>query len=161
MEIDRTLLLRGVAAFLAIAGIWTAFEVAPGRRLVRCQERLLEAAGNRNWETVRTFLAEEYRDHWGNDRDQAITQASEALRNFLTLEITSESTTVQREGREATISARLRLAGRGNAIGEEILSRANSLESHFQFAWKRKSWKPWDWKLVFISQPELDTTWTP
>lgn len=161
MEIDRSLLLRGLAVFLAAAALWTAFEVAPGRRLIRCQERLLEAAGNRNWKAVRDFLADDYRDQWGHDRDQAIALASEALQNFLTLEITSEATSVRRDGPEAMISARLRLAGRGNAIGEEILSRANSLESHFQFAWKRKSWKPWDWKLVYLSQPELDTTWTP
>ena len=161
MQIDRALLLRGVAVFLAAAAVWTAFEVMPGRRLARCQERLLEAAGNRNWKAVRELIADDYRDQWGNDREQAISQASEALQNFLTLQITSEDTTVRRDGREATISARLRLAGRGNAVGEEILSRANSFESHFQFAWKRKSWKPWDWKLVLISQLELDTTWTP
>ncbi len=161
MQIDRSLLLRGVAVFLAAAVVWAAFEVMPGRRLARCQEQFLEAAGKRNWKAVRELMAEDYRDQWGYDREQAIAQASEALQNFLTLEITGEDTSMQRDGREATVSARLRMAGRGNAIGEEILSRANSMESHFQFAWKRKSWKLWDWKLVFISQPELDTTWTP
>jgi hypothetical protein len=90
-----------------------------------------------------------------------VAQASEALRNFLVLEILSEDTTVERRDRDAVISARLRLRGKGNAIGEQIIAGANSLESHFQFAWRRKSWKPWDWKLVSVSQPQFDTIWTP
>jgi hypothetical protein len=161
MVIDRAWLTQGGAILLAVAVLWAGFELMPGRRLARCQERLLQAAGDRNWNRVRELMADDYRDSWGQDRDQAVAQVSGVLGNFLVLEILSEGTAVDRQGREATVSARLRLRGRGNAVGEAILTHANALESQFQFAWTRKSWKPWDWKLVSVSQPELDTMWTP
>lgn len=162
MQIDKTLLVRGVMLVVAIAVVWTAFEVMPGRRLAAAQEQLIQAASARNWDKVKELMAEDYRDGWGYDRDQAVKAGSDVLMNFLTLEITEEDASVERRGREATISTRLRLRGRGNALGETIMEHANSFEGHFQFAWSRKSWKPWDWKLVSISQPEIDTTtWTP
>ena len=38
---------------------------------------------------------------------------------------------------------------------EAIIERANALESDFQFDWHKESWKPWDWKLTAVRQPEL------
>lgn len=161
MLIDRAWLLRGGGILLAAVVIWSGLELMPSRRLAACQERLLKAAGDRNWDRVRSLMADDYRDSWGQDREQAVAKASEVLASFLVLEILSEDTAVEREGREATVSAKLRLRGRGNAFGEMIIEHANSLPSQFQFAWRQKSWKPWDWKLVSVSQPELDTVWTP
>jgi hypothetical protein len=123
---------------------------------------LIKAASDRKWDKVKAYMADDYRDDWGNDRDQAVKAGSDVLKNFLTLEITEEDASIDRKGTEATVSSQLRLSGRGNALGEEIKERANSFQGHFRFAWSRKSWKPWDWKLVSISQPEIDTTtWTP
>ena len=161
MLIDRAWLVQGGAMLLVAAGLWAGFELTPGRRLARSQDRLLQAAGDRNWPRVRELMADDYRDAWGQNREEAVARASEVLQNFLILEILSEDTIVEQRGRDAEISARLRLRGRGNALGEEIISRANSLESHFQFAWRRKSWKPWDWKLVSLNQPQFDTLWMP
>jgi hypothetical protein len=161
MLIDRAWLVQGSAMLVVAALLWAGFELTPGRRLERAQDRLLQAAGDGNWDRVRDLLDADYRDAWGQNREEAVTLASEILGNFLVLEILSEDTTVERRGREASISARLRLRGRGNAVGEEIISRANSLDSHFQFAWRRKSWKPWGWKLVSLNQPQFDTLWMP
>jgi hypothetical protein len=161
MLIERSWLVRGGAVLLGVVILWTAIEMMPGRRLAQCQESLLKAAGDRNWKKFRAFLDDDFRSAWGQNRDEAVQQASEVLGNFLVLEILSEGTSVERNGRDATISARLRLRGKGNAVGEAIISHANSMESQFQFAWTRKSWKPWDWKLVSVNQPEIDTMWTP
>lgn len=161
MLIDRAWLVQGGAMLVVAALLWAGFEMTPGRGLARCQDRLLHAAADRRWDAVRHLMAEEYRDAWGQDREQAVAKASEALQNFLVLEILSEDASVEHRERDALISTRLRLRGRGNALGEEIMNHANSLESHFQFAWRRKSWKPWDWKLVSVSQPQFDTMWTP
>jgi hypothetical protein len=161
MLVERSWLIRGGAVLLAAIVIWTGLEMMPSRRLAKCQERFLKAAGDRNWKKVKEFMDDDFRSAWGQNRDEAVEYASGVLGNFLVLEILSEDTTVEREGPDATISARLRLRGKGNAIGESIMSHANSLESHFQFAWRQKSWKPWDWKLVSVSQPEIDTMWTP
>lgn len=161
MLIERSWLVRGGAILLAMVVIWTAVEMMPGRQLARCQESLLRAAGDRNWKKVKELMDDDFRSAWGQNRDDAVEQASQVLANFLVLEILSEEASVERDGKDATISARLKLRGKGNAIGESVMSQANSLQSHFQFAWKQKSWKPWDWKLVAVSQPEIDTMWTP
>jgi hypothetical protein len=33
--------------------------------------------------------------------------------------------------------------------------QANSPEHDFRFAWRRKSWEPWDWKLISTNQNEI------
>ena len=161
MEFDRTLALRIAAFASAAVALWLGIALSPGRSLVRCQEKLLQAAGNRNWDRVRALMDPAYRDAWGQDREEAVSRAADVLRNFLALDIVSEDVTVDRTGPDAVVSARLRLRGKGNAIGEAVKEGTNALPSHFQFAWRRKSWKPWDWKLVSLSQPEIDTTWMP
>jgi hypothetical protein len=37
----------------------------------------------------------------------------------------------------------------------EIKHRVNSLSAPFQLQWRRQSSKPWDWKLVRVSNREL------
>jgi len=148
-------LLPGVVVLLLLGG-WAGFELTPGRQLDRAFDRLLHATGKRDWKTVRSLMADDYRDQWDQDRDQAVSAGTEVLRQFLILEITAEPRSVSRQGREATISARLHLEGRGTALAEVVMQNANGLRDDFQFAWRRKSWKPWDWKLASINQPEIE-----
>ena len=161
MTIDRSW-LRLAAIFLVLGGgIFTACQFSPGWQLERAFNRLLDAAENRKWDQVQEMMAVDYRDGWGFTRAEALEGAQEAMRHFLVVEIQAEHRVTTRRGREAEISARLRLAGRGTAVAEAVLTRINDLTQDFRFAWKRESWKPWDWKLHAVSQPELDPSWTP
>lgn len=121
------------------------------------------AVENRDWKKVKSLMAEDYRDRWDLDREKAVSLAAEAFQQFLALEIRVETQRVTREGKDGQVDARLRLEGRATAVGEMVMQRANSLENDFQFAWQQKSWKPWDWKLVSVSQNEIeiDPTWIP
>jgi len=38
------------------------------------------------------------------------------------------------------------------------MSRVAELKEPFSFTWRQVSWKPWDWKLVRVDQPELEIT---
>lgn len=143
------------AVVALVVCVWVGFEFTAGRQLERVFHRLINAAENRNWEKVRQLVAEDYRDGWGQDREQAISTGSQFLGQFLVMEIVVENQTVDLRGREASIAARMRLKGRGSAVAEAIMQGANALEHDFQFAWRRKSWKPWDWKLVSINQSEI------
>jgi len=156
MLINRSWLLRGSAGLLALLVVWIALEFSPDRQLDKVFSRLIRAAENRNWKTVSTLMADDYHDQWGMNREQAVQAGSDVLGHFLALQILCEDVHGTREGREAVIETRLRLRGRGNAIGEAVMQQANALENHFQFAWRRISWKPWDWKLVSISQNEIE-----
>jgi hypothetical protein len=31
----------------------------------------------------------------------------------------------------------------------------NALREPFTMTWRKKSWKPWDWELIRVEQPEL------
>lgn len=163
MQVNRTGVLWVVAAAGVALLLWMAVEFSPGRQLERTFLQLITAVENRNWKTVKSLMAEDYRDQWGLDRDKAVSLGAEAFRHFLALEIVVESSEISRDGREALISARLKVRGRATAVGEMVMERANSLEDDFQFAWQRKSWKPWDWKLAAVSQREIeiDPTWIP
>jgi hypothetical protein len=161
MVIERRLLWQIAAACAAVLLLWGGWELTPGRGLERAQDRLLRETSARNWPAVTALLDEAYRDDWGQDRATAVASASEALQNFLTLHVTAADPQVTRDGRNAQISTTLRVQGRGNAIGEAIRDAVNGLRSPFQFAWRQKSWKPWDWKLVGFSQPEIEPTGMP
>lgn len=152
----------------AIAGVvlvflaaWIVWKMLPSTQLEQKFDRLIEATGDRNWKRVKALMAEDYKDAWGQNREDATKNGSEALRHFLVLQVTAENVRIEKEGRKALISARLRLDGKGTAIGESVKDYANGLQEDFRFAWERKSWKPWDWKLVSISQPEIDTLQFP
>lgn len=150
----KRLLFPGVAALLLCA--WAAFEFSPGRQLERAFDRLIGATENRDWKKVGKLMADDYRDQWGQNREEAVNTGSQILRHFIAFEIVVDRQSVEREGRQATISARLRLEGRGTAIAEMVMQGANALQDDFQFAWRRKSWKSWDWKLVSVNQPEIE-----
>ena len=155
MVIDRSLLLRVLAGALVVLVAWLVFEFSPDRQLDKSFARLISAAENRDFKSLREIMDPDYRDQWNMDRTQAVSAASEALGQFLFLRIVTENMSGSRQGREATIAARLRFSGRANAVGEAILQHVNALEDDFRFAWRRKSWKPWDWKLVSVSQNEI------
>lgn len=163
MQVNRTWVFGVIAAAGAALLLWLVVEYSPGRQLERAFIRLITAVEDRNWEKVKSLMAEDYRDQWGLDREKAVSLGAEAFRHFLALEIVVESTNISRDDKEAVIEAKLRVDGRATAVGEMVKERANSLQDDFQFAWQRKSWKPWDWKLVAISQREIeiDPTWMP
>ncbi len=163
MTVNRSWLWAGFWMAAAAGAVGLLLVFSPGRQLGKAFTRLVDAAENRDWKTVRSLMAEDYRDQWGMDRDQAIALAAEGFRHFLVLEISPSDPRISWGGRGARIDVQLALTGRGTAIGEAILEHARTLHDDFRFAWQRKSWKPWDWKLVSITQREIeiDPTWMP
>lgn len=152
--LPKRFLFPGLMALLLCA--WAGFELMPARQLDRAFDCLIRAVEKRDWKKVREIMADDYQDGWGQDREQAVASASQVLGQFLVLGVTIDRRSVEREGGRATISARLRLEGRGSPLAEIVLQGTNALQDDFQFAWRRKSWKPWDWKLVSVNQPEIE-----
>ncbi len=50
----------------------------------------------------------------------------------------------------------MQIAGSGSEFAPEIVERVNSLTEPFVLHWRRESWRPWDWKLVRVSNPGLE-----
>ena len=52
--------------------------------------------------------------------------------------------------------SRIVIEGDDADLGAVMKERVNSLTTPFELQWRRVSGKPWDWKLVRVSNPELD-----
>ncbi|GAB4165032.1 MAG: hypothetical protein Fur0032_01480 [Terrimicrobiaceae bacterium] len=150
------------AFFLGL--VWVVAGWMPAAQVDKQTSRLLRAAGDRDWKTVGQLVSRHYRDPWGQDKESAIKLAAEAGRHFFALVITpSGEPTVTADGDKTLWKGRLAFGGRGTALGEAMLSRTSEFREDFVFAWRRESWKPWDWKLVSVNQPELNINpqWMP
>lgn len=158
-------ILRVLIPVAAVFGVvWVVAGWMPSAQVQKKTGQLLTAAGDRNWKSVGRFMSDEYRDAWGLDKEAALRLAGEAGRHFFALVITpAGEPVVVPDGDRMIWRGRLVFGGRGNAVGEAMLSRASEFREDFVFAWRRESWKPWDWKLVSVSQPELniDPQWMP
>ncbi len=118
-------------------------------------EHLVHQVERRNWSAVENFVAPDYGDDWGDDRARLLTRLRLAGRFFFDLTITASEAQTQVNPPQGSWRARIRLSGRGEAAAE-ITTRVNSLTSPFVLQWRRESWKPWDWKLVRVTNESLE-----
>ena len=147
--------LSAIVVALLLWGIW--FWQAE-RTVARAFASLVQQVEKRNWEGVQDRIAEDYKDRWGLDREEAIRLGSEALRQFFLLEIRPvDPVEIQeQDGGTWVVSSRLQIAGTGSAISAMIVDRANALSEPFVFSFDKQSWKPWDWKLIRMDQSQLE-----
>jgi hypothetical protein len=96
------------------------------------------------------------RDQWELGADQLVEGASEALRQFFVLDIEMTQPRLSVSGDSAEVRCRPRLSGSGTSLAQMLMERSSALQQDTVLTWRRESWKPWDWKLVSISQPEVD-----
>ena len=138
-----------IAIFLAL--LWQ-----PARQVRLHQEHLLRAVGKRNWQAVGRFIAAEYHDRWGHDKENVIAQSAQVFGQFLWCDIQAEEPALAISDGTASLGARITLGGTGGPIGEYAKQRVNTLTEPFTFQWSRRSWKPWDWELMEVDQPQLE-----
>lgn len=127
----------------------------PERQILKHQQHLFNAVESRDWKDATAFFADDYHDHWQQTKPMAISEARQAFRYFFVISIQASSVDCSADGDLGRFSARLKVLGSGAAISEYVKEHVNRLKQPFVFHWKRESWKPWDWKLTEIDQPEL------
>lgn len=149
--------IASAIAVIFFIGVWLIVSWQPARQIEKKMDRLLTVAGNRHWGKAEKLISENYLDTWGQDRERALDNASEFGRHFLVLNIKPEENAQIETLGDGTRVWRggLVFSGRGTSIGEMMFSQIRELNDDFVFAWRRESWKPWDWKLVSAEQPEL------
>ena len=101
------------------------------------------------------FVAAEYRDDWGNDRALLLSRLRLVVGSFSLLTINADEPDITLTPPDASWRAKLQISGSGSELATEINVRVNSLVTPFEFRWRKKSWKPWDWKLLEIHNPSL------
>jgi len=141
--------------FLIILAWWAWGAFQADRQLENRFRGLVEAVEDRNWKKLETYLADDYVDEWGNNRARTLELAQQGFQYFLVLEITPVDPEFTLQGREAEVRTKFDLVGRGRGPAQIVLKEAGKLQEPFVLVWRQESWKPWDWRLISMSQPEL------
>jgi hypothetical protein len=152
--IRRHLLVMVAAGVLALFSV-CLWRWQPERQVRKHTEALLEACEDRDWEEFRALLAEDYTDRWGHDKTEAAERARQVFAQFLFLKLAARSLEVEEAEATGLARAHLELQGRGGPLAELAIQRVAELKQPFTFRWQQRSWKPWDWQLVQVEQPEL------
>lgn len=141
-----------LAAF--IFGLWLARIWSAENQVRLHSEHLLREVEDRRWAAVSDALAADYHDAWGDDRARLLNRLRLVSRMLRSLSIETQDVKTAVNGPTGTWSARLQITAEGEAAAE-VTARVNRLTTPFTLHWQRESWKPWDWQLHEVSNPEL------
>ena len=148
----RILIVAAVLIALRCVWLWQ-----PARQVDLHQRHFLEAAQDRKWAKLAAFFADDFRTPTGRDKKWALQQSGEILRQFIALDIRASQTEVAMSDDTARIHSLIRMEGTGTQLAMMAMSAVNDSPAPFEFTWKHKSWKPWDWQLVSVDHPLLHT----
>lgn len=127
------------------------------RGVERAWHGLLDDIEGNDIEDVAAVIDAEYADAWGLKREEVVKVLETMRRQFLTCSITRDAgreRTVSADKRRATIRAVVRVDGTGSPVAHMIVQASQQGEVRTTFEWVRRSWKPWDWTLVRIENPQ-------
>lgn len=127
----------------------------PDRQVNRHAASLLGRIETRNWTGTASLIGTEYSDQWGNDRPTMLARLGEVFRYAPNAHIMAVDPTVMINGDRATWRARIKIEGGGDEAVVAVKERVNSLSKPFELEWRRVSVRPWDWRLIRVSNPEL------
>jgi hypothetical protein len=145
-------LALAIAVGLYLVRLWGA-----ERQVQLHTQHLIQSMEDRNWTKFASFLADSYKDQWGEDRP-LVLQRSQALFGYLRgIRILATTPTIQASGRTGSWRSRIEIEGAENSeLASMVKERVNQLTSPFTLEWKQISGKPWDWKLVRVSNDTLE-----
>ncbi len=143
------------AIIASLFALWLSHLWAANNQVRLHSAHFLGQLEKRNSAGAGEFIALDYHDDWGHDRTLVLNRLRMILPVFSTLTITAPAPQVRLRPPFAVWSAPLRLGGTGGEFAPEIIGRVNSLTKPFDLHWRHESWRPWDWKLVQVSNPAL------
>ncbi len=144
-------LLAAVIAGLYLNSLWQ-----PQRQVELHSAHLLSQIEKKNWSVIRDFLGENYRDQWGNDRALLAERLREVFGALRNVRIEAHDPITRVEDRDGYWHSKITISGDSGEWALVIKERVNSLGQAFELHWHRQSRKPWDWKLVGVSNPALE-----
>ena len=108
----------------------------------------------KNWNAVAADISPDYRDDWNKDRALLLERLRELLSDRGKMEIIAHDSEVHIEQRDGFFRAKITIESEGEMVSL-IKERVNPLSAPFELQWRHQSGKPWDWKLVRVSNAEL------
>jgi hypothetical protein len=137
-------------------GLYLILLWQPERQVKRHSEKLFRAIEHKNWEAVIDLIGNDYGDQWGDDRARVLERLREGLRYVRGPRIITSNPSVQVETRRAVWSGKITLYSSDGEMMEMLDQRVNSLPTPFELEWRRISEKPWDWKLIRVSNSSFE-----
>ena len=144
-----------IAGAVILVTVWLYWWLQPERQLRRAQGRLIAAVEKRDFDAMARLLAEDYRDRWGHDKAIVVGESRQVFSQFLMLTIERESRSVEMGTQSSIVREKLTIEGFGGPLAVAAKDAVNALREPFSLSWRRRSWKPWDWELLSVEQPEL------
>lgn len=147
------MLLGGV---LLLAAIWLRWWCKPERQIPRAQARLLSAIEKRDFTTLAGMLADDYADRWGQNKAKVIERSREVFGQFAMLTVEHEARGLRGDLGAWFLAEKVTLKGLGAPLAMAAREAVNALREPFVTEWRKRGWKPWDWELKSVAQPELE-----
>jgi hypothetical protein len=145
----------GVAVAICV-GLFLLWLWQPERQVKRHTENFFHSIERKDWTTASNFIASDYHDQWNNDRSRVVERMHEGFRYVRGLGISAFSVNVQVQQRRGQWLGRIWVDGSQSEVMELLKERVNSLPTPFELEWHRISGKPWDWKLLRVSNSALE-----
>ena len=139
-----------------LIGLYLIWLWQPERQVKRHSENLLHKIEQKNWAGVAGFIGPDYTDQWGDDRALLVERMRDVFRYFRNARITIVDPTVNITGGRAVWRSKITIDGDNSEVMTLVKERVNLLGTPFEIEWRRVSGKPWDWKLVGVSNPGLE-----
>ena len=141
---------------LLIAALWLRWWLQPERQIPRAQARLLSSVETRDFDALAGMIAGDYHDRWQQNRATVVVRSREVFVEFAMLTIVRDPRGLREESGRWLLAEKVTLKGIGGPLAMLARDAVNALRAPFVMEWRRRSWKPWDWELESIAQPELD-----
>jgi hypothetical protein len=154
----RRWIIRLLILDLIISIIWFGwpFLQSSKTQVSKQQSALLRVIEKRKWPEINLLIAPDYKDQWDQSRDQSLSVMKQLLGGFFVFTIDMKSLEVSVDGKTAKASGTMKMTGSGAGVSAMVMDAVNKLNQPFSFTWRKDGWKPSDWKLVSIAQPELE-----
>lgn len=139
-----------------LTGIFFLWLYQPERQVRKQVENLFQAVERKNWDRLGGLIAVDYQDQWGHDRIHVLERTREMFRYLREVRIIFSSAAVQIDKRTARWTGKIDIEADPGELASVLNERVNSLATPFELEWHHASGKPWDWKLVRVSNPGLE-----
>lgn len=154
----RRWIIRFIILDLIISVFWFGwpFLQSSKTQVIHQQTHFLKLTEQRKWPELYLLMTPDYKDQWGQPREQALGCMKQLLGAFFIFNIDTKFLEVSVDGKTAKAAAIFKISGNGAGVSQMVVDTVNHLKQPFVFVWKKEGWKPGDWKLATIEQPELE-----
>lgn len=137
-------------------GLYLVWLWRPEHQVRLHTENFFHAIDHRNWDTVADFIGNDYQDQWGDDRAQVLERMRAGFRWVRGSRVIASNPNVQMEGGRGVWIGKITVYSSDDSVIEILDERVNKLPTPFKLEWVQLSGKPWDWRLLHVSNSAFE-----